>query len=124
MLHVCVYSVLPLQPEKAEKVDTIIHRELIEPISCQCNCTFPDGFIRRGKFSCRNTTATVSYRSTIVGTNTYNASQLVNIIQQWVSSGPILEVEWWLLDVYADCPARISSLNDPECQNSEHSDGC
>ena len=42
----------------------------------------------------------------------------MNFIQEWVRSGPILEVEWWLLDVYADCPARISSLNDPECQVS------
>ena len=113
------HSVLPMQPEKADIIDMIIRRALIQAIKCQCNCTFPFEFIRKGIFSCRNTATKVSYRSAIVGTNAYSASQLVNIIQQWVSSGPILEVEWWLLDVYADCPARISSLNDPECQNSE-----
>ena len=113
-----IHFVSPIQPSKAEKIDAIICHALTEAISCQCNCSFPHDFIRKGKFSCLNTTTKVSYRSTIVGTTVHNASQLVNFIQKWVSTGPILEVEWWLLHVNANCPVRISSLSDSECQDS------
>ena len=109
---------LSLQPEYAWKLDTHIRGILARAISRLCNCTFPLDFIRSGRFSCRNSTSKATYRSAIITTASHDARQLVDFIQKWVSSRPILELDWWLLDVYTDCPAGILSFSDPECQGS------
>ena len=105
-----------IQPEKARRVEEAIQNAIVDTISSQCKCNFPHQLIRKGRFSCRNTTTEATYRSTITGTMSNNASQLVNFIQNWVHIKPTIEVDWYLLDVYNDCPVRISSLTGRECR--------
>ena len=108
-----------LQSTTIEILEGNIRNALVEVIANHCKCKFPLSNIPTGQFSCRTTTTRVTYRSTIVGTTGYNASQLLDILQSWVTSGAIIKVEQILLEVYVDCSIHISLLSDPECPVSE-----
>ena len=100
-------------------METSIRKEIARAITHQCNCTFDPGFIRPGKFSCRNTQGNqVTYRSTLVGGSVHTASNLLQFIKEWVQSAPALCTELFILDVDPNCPAQIQSLTDPECAPS------
>ena len=49
--------------------------------------------------------------------STTNSSELLGIIQNWVSSGPTLVLEGLSVRVNQHCPTRIESLEDGECEN-------
>ena len=109
-----------LQSKKTELLESNIRNTLVEVIVNQCKCKFPLSNIPAlGQFSCRTTAALVTYRNTIFGTTGFNASQLLDILSNWVTSGPTIRIEKLLLDVCANCPVHISLLSDPECRVSE-----
>ena len=111
------YSVtefLPLQTDKAEKIESYIHTGIAKAISCHCNCEFPATFIRSGIFLCWNTQDEVTYRSVIVGTEDQSATRLLGCFKQWVETEPVLQVEKFGLWVSTNCPVQIPSLG-PHC---------
>ena len=59
----------------------------------------------------------MTYRNTIVSSPDTN--EQFGYIQDWVSSGAVVQVGNFLLIVYKDCPVRISSMSDPECASAE-----
>ena len=98
------------QVERALKIESYIHSEVTQAISEHCNCSFSMEFIRNGVFRCWNASNEVTYRSTIVGTKANNATQLVQFLQKWVNSEPVLLVEIFELWVDTKCPVRLSSF--------------
>ena len=105
----------PLQPEKAANLEKYFQGVVAKAISDRCSCNFAPDFIRAGIFSCRRAPNEVSYRSTIVGTETHNTTELLGLIEDWVSSGPVLRIGWYLADVYTNFPVKLPSLDEMEC---------
>ncbi|CAI8015961.1 Scavenger receptor cysteine-rich type 1 protein M130 [Geodia barretti] len=80
---------------------------------------FSESFIGQGYFLCHDNPNTPTYRSYIttpypVSTNT-NSSDLLAIIENWISSAPIMLFDLLLVKINPRCPIGISSLNEPEC---------
>jgi hypothetical protein len=59
------------------------------------------------------------YRNTLIGTHNFNGTQIVDFIQDWVSTGPLIEVDGNSIRVDSGCPTAISSLNEPVCGEQE-----
>ena len=55
------------------------------------------------------------YRNALIGTLNFNGTQIVDFIQDWVSTGPLIEVNGSSMRVDSSCPTAISSLNEPVC---------
>ena len=74
-------------------------------------------------FLCHGNPTKTTYRSTLVNPfPTTNATQLVGIIQSWVSMGPSLILDGLLVRVSGDCPTAISSLDEGECESGTRHD--
>ena len=112
-------SYLHVQTEKATALENAIQNAVISIIENYCECTFPPSNIDPGHFTCLITTEQATYRSTISGSIDNNATRLLSVLQDWVASGPVIELDWILLHVSPDCPIHISSKADPECSLSE-----
>ena len=84
---------------------------------------FTPDFLRRGFFLCHGNPTMATYRSTLVNPfPTTNATQLVGIIQSWVSTSPSLVLDDRLVRVNHDCPTCIDCLDADECVSSNGSD--
>jgi hypothetical protein len=55
------------------------------------------------------------YRNALIGTLNFNGTQNVDFIQDWVSTGPLMEVDGDSMRVDSSCPTAISSLDEPVC---------
>ena len=99
------------------KMEEAIHNGIVKAVSRLCNCTFSVDFIRSGVFRCWNSPTEVTYRSAIVSTDTYYASDIVGYIEKWVESKPalLLHLEKLELKVETKCPVRLTLMSDPEC---------
>ena len=74
-------------------------------------------------FLCHGNPTKTTYRSTLINPfPTTNSSQLVGIIQNWVSTGPSLILDGLLVRVSPACPTSLSSLDEEECESGVRSD--
>ena len=124
---VCVHVVhdidvvcLSLHPqlEKTGRIEDQLQSELTLIIRERCtDCyTFSTAFLRQGQFLCHDNPTTATYRSTLINPfPTTNSTQLVGIIQSWVSACPSLIIDGLVVRVYHDVPTCIPSLHDGEC---------
>jgi hypothetical protein len=55
------------------------------------------------------------YRNALIGTHNFNGTQIVDFIQDWVSTGPLVEVVGISMRVDSSCATAISSLDEPVC---------
>ena len=53
------------------------------------------------------------YRNTLLGTHNFNGTQIVDFIQDWVSTGPLIKIDGNSVRVDSSCPTAISSLDEP-----------
>ena len=106
-----------LQADKAQKFRSYIHDGIAEALLDHCNCEFTLAFIRSGIFHCWNAQDEVTYRSVIVGTGHHNATELLEFLEEWVNSKPVLQVEDFGLWLSTKCPVQIPSLSDPQCSS-------
>ena len=51
----------------------------------------------------------------MIGTYNANASELLKFLQDWVNTGPTIEMDWYYVDIDSSCPVAISSLKEAEC---------
>ena len=105
-----------IQDDKALKYQSSIRDKIIQEITSRCQCRVPKENLLPGTFSCQDSHNQTTYRSTIIGTQSYNATELVEFIQDWVTSGPTLTIQWYTVKLDPKCPVSISSLGDPECE--------
>ncbi len=98
--------------------DIISHLTLLLIEQCQCNIDMNTA-ITNGGFQCfANSQEFVTYRAQVQGTSEVPALDLVQILQQWVSSGPSVNIKAQILDVKSSCPVLIASLSEAECDCS------
>ena len=81
----------PLQPKKAANLEKYVRGVVAKAIPDRCSSNFAPDFIRAGIFSCRRASNEVSYRSTIIGTETHNTTELLftqsitALLAQWTA---------------------------------------
>ncbi len=57
-----------------------------------------------------------TFRTKIDGTVHTTSSRAAAVVQEWVESGPVMRVEWYLVDVIGGkCPVVIDSMSEKEC---------
>ena len=110
-----------LQTNKVEKTISYIHSGIAKAISSRCNCKFPVEFIRTGIFHCWNASDEVTYRSVMVGTEDHTTTKLLKLLEKWVNSKPVLQVENFGLWLSTNCPVKIASFSDPQCPSFRQS---
>ena len=64
------------------------------------------------------------YRNTLLGTHNFNGTQITGFIQDWVNTGPLIEIDGNSVRVNSSCPTAISSLDDPVCGETEKKKEC
>ena len=73
--------------------------------------------IQPGKLKCSETAARLIYRSTIQATDSHNASEIIGVIEEWVTSTKPGEatIQFWpfVMDLDNRCPVSITSLDAP-----------
>ncbi len=88
-------------------------------VSEYCQCNFSINSISPGVFSCRQSSNSVTYRSSIIG---IDSDQIVSMIEQWVKTGTAaMVIRSFFVDVrnYEECPVQLKSIMDPECVVNE-----
>ena len=106
------------------QVEKAVRAAVAKAVSDLCNCSFPAGFVRPGKLSCRSTLNQVTYRSVAIGTGNYSSIQIVGFIEQWVqSSSATILLGPFIMDVDPSCDVHLSSLLEPECSALHASQG-
>ena len=103
---------------KSRSIEEQLLNQLSRIIRKRCtDCyEFTKAYIRRGVFLCHGNPTKATYRSTIISPfPNKNSSQLVGIIQSWVSNSPSLIIDGLLVRINDDCPTSIVCLDDDEC---------
>ena len=81
---------------------------------------FTEAYLRRGLFLCHGSPTKVTYRTTLINPfPTQTSTELVGIIQSWVSTSPSLTLDSLLVRVNAHCPTSVASLGDDECESGD-----
>lgn len=60
-------------------------------------------------------------RTTIIGLENVSAHDIIRAVQLWVSTGPSVRIQWYVVDINSRCPVAISSDVAPECVDSVRS---
>ena len=97
-----------------------IRGDIAQQISELCSCQLLPVHITDDKFSCQGSFGqhedTVVYRAKITSVGLdIDADQLVGLIQNWVQSGVIIEVDQVSLNVDTDCTTQLESLTADAC---------
>ena len=92
-----------------------IEHALLDVIERQCKCTFPKNNLMDESFSCDKSPYVTTYRNTISGTHNFNATQLIGFIQNWVSTGPQIKINWFTVRLDSSCPVALQSFEEQEC---------
>ena len=109
-----------VQKERAEAIEKDIYEAIAKVLSDRLRHDFPREFLRPGLFSCQHAKNETTYRSTVIGTKTHAADNLVPMIQEWVLTGPAIQMEWYVAKLYSCCPVSIASIVlEPECVCSD-----
>ena len=121
----CSSPLYLLQKLKTADIESQLQSYLVQII--RNNCTkcedLTPSFLRPGLFLCHGNPTKTTYRSALVNPfPTTNSTQLVGIIQSWVSTSPSLVVDGLLVRVNATCPTAISSLDEEECETGTNQD--
>ena len=114
-------TLLFIQREYAELVERRFQAEIKDAISQNCSMyqQLKKSVLLRGAFTCQSSPNMATYRSSIFNpgfSGLSNASSLVGYIQDWVSSGPVVRLDWLMVRINQHCPVAIGGLNDPECR--------
>ena len=104
------------QHANVANLKTHIEEALIEAVERRCKCIFPYSHLLNGSFYCQSSSTQATYRNMLIGTNSVNATQIVSFIQNWVSSGASVKMDWYNLEIDRNCPVAIGSLTGEECR--------
>ena len=109
------YGICVQSDKEAELYKYYIEEALIEAIESRCECHFPKVNLLKASFSCAISPNLTTYRNTLIGTHNFNATRLIGFIQDWVNSGPKINIKTYTVWLDSSCPVAISSLKEPEC---------
>ena len=109
--------ILPTQDENPSEKISEIRTALIAYLNSQCSCNLTSSHVMNEELSCRRGLQDqISYRARILGTNTYSASGLAQLLQLWVETGTAsIRVGVSRLEADSSCPVFLDNLNAPDC---------
>ncbi len=94
-----------------------IRSSLVSTLNSQCKCSLTTAHITNDELSCRGGLMNqIVYRARILGTSSYSASALVELMQSWVDEGQAsVNVGVSRLQVDPTCPVSLANLLAPDC---------
>ena len=110
-----VIYILSQSGEEAGIYKKFVEKAVIEAIERGCECIFPPDHLLEASFSCESSPNLTTYRNALIGTHEFNATELINFIQDWVNSGSIIKIQNYSVRVDSTCLVAISSLEEVEC---------
>ena len=114
-----------LQPEQARQIEEQLQFEIMEAIlqGCsKCEQYTAGALLRHGVFLCQSQPTMATYRSSLVSPGLpglSNASSLVQYLQHWVDTAPVVRLDWLLVRINQACPVALRQLSDPECSTPD-----
>ena len=94
-----------------------IANNVINELQQLCQCNLAANVINNGGFICfMQSPQYVTYRAKIQGTTNVAALELISYIEQWVTSGAILNVRAQFLNLQPFCTVPITSADEGECE--------
>ena len=72
--------------------------------------------LERDVFICEDSPNRMTYQNMLLGTHNFNGTQVVNFIQDWVNTGPLIKIGGNYLRVDSSCPVAITSLDELTCE--------
>ena len=94
-----------------------IANNVINELQQLCQCNLAANVINNGGFICfMQSPQYVTYRAKIQGTTNVAALELISYIEQWVTSGAILNVRAQFLNLQPFCTVPIISADEDECE--------
>ena len=107
-----------IDSHKGLQLESEIRSEIIRNVKKRCpQCTNGSSvdLIQPGKLRCSETAARLIYRSTIEAIGSHNASEIIEVIEEWVTSTEPGEATlhlWpFVMDLDSRCPTSITSLD-------------
>ena len=97
--------------EASRQITNAVSQQLIS------SCTDCNDIIDMQSLDC-GSESVIIYRARLEGTSQRDSSSFINIIEAWVTSGPILIVTELLMTVDSQCTVVISSLIEGDCTQS------
>ena len=98
-------------------MESEIRAEIVWNVRKRCPQCLDDSsvdLIEPGKLRCSETAARLIYRSTIEAAGSHNASEIVGVIEEWVTSIEATLHLWpFVMDLDSHCPVSIKSLGSP-----------
>ena len=96
-----------------------IANNVINELQQLCQCNLAANVINNGGFICfMQSPQYVTYRAKIQGTTNVAALELISYIEQWVTSGAILNVRAQFLNLQPFCAVPIISADEDECTST------
>jgi hypothetical protein len=112
---------LQVDSQKGLQLESEIRSEIVRNVKKRCPHCVSDSsavdLIEPGKLRCSETAARLIYRSTIEAAGSHNTSEIVGVIDEWVTSTEPGEATlhlWpFVMDLDGRCPVSITSLGSP-----------
>ncbi|XP_064388769.1 uncharacterized protein LOC135336822 isoform X2 [Halichondria panicea] len=91
---------------------------IINEINELCSCDVTADHLQNSVFSCADGLVDqVVYRARIIGSDSYNAQDLVSLIQAWVNSDDAMIIAgFFRFNVDASCITSLDTLRSPDCE--------
>ena len=99
-----------------------VHDEVQREIEGRCQCGFTGQHLSVGEFQCLGNPNEATYRARLNGTADANSSELIMIIEQWISGDVSILVGGVRFSIDSTCFVEIASFEDPECMVDMSSD--
>ena len=96
-----------------------VHDEVLLEIDNRCQCGLTGQHLSVGEFQCLGNSNEATYRARLNGTADANSSELIMIIEEWISGAASIVVGGVRFAVDGECfPVEIASFVDPECMTT------
>ena len=92
---------------------------LREVLSDLCQCQITTDSIDEESFACPEDSSNyVTYRARLSGTSEQDSASLISLIEDWVATGPAIDIRGILMILGDRCSATISDLSEGVCSSS------
>jgi len=115
--HTHIHTHAYEQDEDAPTKLAAIRTSLLSYLNSQCSCDLTPSYITDEELSCRQSLQNqISYRARIIGTDSYSANGLQDLLQAWVATGMAsVTVGVSRLEIDRSCLVFLDNLNAPDC---------
>ena len=93
-----------------DKVNAL-REALVNGIKTNCNCSITADYIGNGQLVCFEA---ITFRGQIFSTDTHDDTVLLSLLQEWVSTSPMVIVEGETLQVLGNCRVELEHLDSNE----------